>query len=171
MPAIDFAAMPDDARLWIAAAARPLTRDEVGRVERAVDDFLAGWNAHGHPVVGAREMRHGRFLMIAADERATGVSGCSIDSLFRVLRSLEEETGISMLDSSLVHYRDESGEIRAVTRPEFREMARTGRVDATTPVFDNTVAAVGGARGDRWELPAGESWHARAFGLTAAPVQ
>jgi hypothetical protein len=168
MSATEFSQLPDDARLWIFAAERPLSSEQAARVTAELDAFLDGWNAHGHPVVGAREVRYSRFLMIAADERATGVSGCSIDSLFRVLKELESATGTTLLDSSLIFFRDASGEVHSAPRAEFREMARSGEVDATTTVFDNTVESVGKMREGGWERPLAESWHARAFGFPGA---
>lgn len=165
MSAISFSQLPDDARLWVFAAARPLTPEQQETLLARVDDFLADWLAHGRPVVGARELRHGRFLLVAADERATGVSGCSIDTLFRALQGLERELGASLLDSSLVHYRAEDGSIQALPRAEFRERVQAGEVGEDTPVFDNTVRSMGPVREGRWELPMRESWHARAFRL------
>ncbi len=166
MPATEFHRLPDDARLWVFAASGPLATEQLTRLTSEVDAFLERWNAHGHPVVGAREVREDRFLLISADERATGVSGCSIDSLFRVLKELEGASGASLLDSSLVHFRDEDGNVRSTTRGEFREMVRSGAVASDTPVFDNTVATVGDLRAGRWERPLAGSWHARAFGLS-----
>ncbi|CAA9307741.1 MAG: hypothetical protein AVDCRST_MAG89-913, partial [uncultured Gemmatimonadetes bacterium] len=96
-----FADLPADARLWIFAAARQLQPAEAERLHVAVDHHVQGWLAHGHPVVGAHELRYNQFLLVGADERATGVSGCSIDGLFRVLQGVEKELGIPLLDSSL----------------------------------------------------------------------
>lgn len=155
--------MPDAGRLWIFAAPRALNEAEAESLLSHVDGFLTRWNAHGHPVVGAREWRHDHFLLVAADEEATGVSGCSIDSLFRVLAEAEAETGVSLLDASRVWYRDAAGEVRSVTRPEFRALAEAGEVDAGTAVFDNTAATVGALRAGEWERPMRESWHGRAF--------
>jgi hypothetical protein len=157
------AAMPDAARLWIFAAPRALSEAEAESLLSRVDGFLTRWNAHGPRVGGAREWRHDHFLLIAADEEATGVSGCSIDSLFRVLKEAEAETGVSLLDSSRVWYRDSAGEVRSATRPEFRLLAEGGEVDAGTTVFDNTAATVGALRVGEWERPMRESWHGRAF--------
>jgi hypothetical protein len=159
--AVPFAALPDDARLWIFASPEPLSSDQSRALLDEVDGFLDGWLAHGHPVVGAREWRHDRFLLVGADERATGVSGCSIDSLFRVLKRLETEEGITLLDSSPVWFRGQGGEIRCVSRTEFRALGRAGEADADAVVFDNTVRAVGDLRQGRWETAARDSWHAR----------
>lgn len=164
MPAVPFEHLPDDARLWVFAAARPLDDAQQADLLSHVDAFLHRWAAHGAPVVGGRALAHGRFLLVGADERATGVSGCSIDTLFRTLGELEGQMGVTMRDASLVFWRDAAGAVQSAPRPAFRERVRAGEVDADTPVFDNTVGSVGDLRGGRWELPMGDSWHGRAFG-------
>jgi hypothetical protein len=164
MPAVPFDQLPDDARLWVFAAARPLNEAQQRDLLAHVDAFIQRWAAHGAPVVGGRDLRHGRFLLVGADERATGVSGCSIDTLFRSLGEVEQATGVPLRDSSLVFWRDEAGEVQSEPRPAFRERARAGQVDADTTVFDNTIGTVGDLRAGRWELPMRASWHGRAFG-------
>jgi hypothetical protein len=168
MPAIPFDRLPDDARLWVFAASRPLGAEERERLLARLDAFLAQWAAHGHPVTGAGELRHDRFLLVAADERATGVSGCSIDALYRALGELEAELGVPLRDSSAVYYRADDGNIRSASRQEFRDLARRGGVTPDTIVFDNTAATVGQVRSGRWETPLSSAWHARAFPLGAA---
>ena len=169
MSAVSFDRMPDDARLWVFAATRPLEAAERAALLESVDGFLDRWLAHGAAVVGARDFRHDRFLLVAADERATGVSGCSIDTLFRALAGLEEALGATFRDASPVHFRAEGGAVRSVSRAEFRLMAQGGEVREDTVVFDNTVGTVGDLRAGRWETPLRDSWHARAF-LPRAPA-
>ena len=168
MPAVPFEQLPDDARLWVFAATRPLSDAEQERLLAHTDGFLNQWAAHGSPVVGARELRHGRFLLVGADERATGVSGCSTDTLFRTLGDLERELDVELRDASLVFFRDEGGSIAAEARPAFRQRALAGGVGPETIVFDNTVPSVGDVRGGRWETEMQLAWHARAFPLAAA---
>lgn len=163
MSAVDFTLLPGDARLWIFAASRPLAPGEAGTLLARVDRFVEGWLAHGHPVVGARDWRHDRFLLVGADERATGVSGCSIDSLFRAFKELEGELGAGLLDRSGVWFRGPGGEVRAATRPEFRALVESGEVGEDTVVFDNTISTVSELNAGKWEVPLRESWHARAF--------
>ncbi len=165
MTAVDFARLPADARLWIFAASRPLAADESAALLARVDEFVDGWLAHGHPVVGARDWRHDRFLLVGADERATGVSGCSIDTLFRVFKELEGRLGTGLLDRSGVWFRDAAGRIRSATRPEFRALVQSGEVGEDTVVFNNTITTVGELRSGKWEVPVRESWHAHAFAV------
>lgn len=162
MPCLPFSTMPDDARLWVFPAARALTPDDAVRLGAEVERFIDGWAAHGEPVHGAYELREGRFLLVAADEHATGVSGCSIDTLFRRLSALERELdGNTLTDMGRVWYRAAGGEVESVGRTAFRALAGGGEVGPATPVFDPTVASVGALRAGRFELPAAEAWHAR----------
>lgn len=163
MPQVPFAHLPDDARLWVFAADRALDEDEQAALLAHVDAFVAGWAAHGAPVVGGRELRHERFLLVAADERATGVSGCSTDTLFRTLGDVERALGVSLRDAGLVFWRDGTGQVRADPRAAFRSRAQAGEVGADTVVFDNTSPTVGDVRAGRWEVPMRDSWHGRAF--------
>ncbi len=169
MPAVPFEQMPDDARVWVFAAPRTLPSADADALLERVDGFLERWAAHGAPVVGARDFRHGRFLLIAADERATGVSGCSIDSLFHALADVERELGTDLRrTSSFVFYRDAAGEVKSAERPEFRRIAAAGEIGEDTPVFDNTIATVGDLRAGRWETRFRDAWHSKAFPIGAA---
>jgi hypothetical protein len=168
MSAVSFDQLPDDARVWVFGASRPLTESESASLLRGVDGFIERWAAHGAPVRGARDWRHDRFLLVGADERATGVSGCSIDSLFHALAAAEAETGVTLRDSSLVFFRDAAGEVRSVPRPGFRRIAAAGEVAEDTVVFDNTVTTAGDVREGRWETRLRDAWHARAFPIGSA---
>jgi hypothetical protein len=162
MSMVPFSQLPDHARLWVFASERPLTTDESTRLLDAVDAFLASWHAHQVPLTCARDWRHDRFLLVGADERAAGVSGCSIDALVRTMKALGHELGVQLLDHGAVHFR-EGDEVRRLSRDAFGEAAAAGRVSPDTRVYDNTVTSVGALRAGGWERPASTSWHQRAF--------
>jgi len=161
MPRVNFDTLPGRSRLWVFAAERELAPVERDRLMRTVDGFLDEWSAHGHPLTSARDLRHGRFLLVAVDEEAAGASGCSIDSLVREIRAIESGLGFTLVDNAPVVYRDGS-EIRRVSRDEFAALARQGLVTEDTPVFDNTIRKVE-ALERHWEVPARDAWHGRAF--------
>ena len=164
MPIAPFTAVPDSARPWVYGAVQPVLGADAERLLGRVESFLRCWAAHGEPVVGACDWRYDRFLIVAADEEATGVSGCSIDALFRTLKEAEGELGVSILDSSLVFFRDPASIVEALTRVEFRRLVEAGDVSERTIVFDNTVGTVGAIRSGEWERPFRGSWQERAFG-------
>jgi hypothetical protein len=162
MPRIPFDQLPSDARLWIFAAERPLSTDESGRVLAETDNFINQWAAHGVPLTAGRELRHNQFVLVGVDERAAGVSGCSIDALVRRMQQLESVLGVELVNNAPVLYR-EGNAIQRVSRERFTELAASGTVGPTTRVFDNTLSRVGDLQAGKWEVKAAESWHARAF--------
>jgi hypothetical protein len=166
MPAVPFDALPDDARLWVFAAADPVRGDAERALLGAADEFLAGWAAHGAPLRAGRDWRDARFLAIAVDQRAEGASGCSIDGLFRSLRALEPALGTTLLAGGRVYWRDADGQVRGGDRADLRRAAGAGQVGPGTPVFDTTVTTAGDWRA-RFERPLAESWHARVAGVAA----
>ncbi len=162
MPRVPFQDLPLDARLWIFPLSRPLSPDEEATLLGRVDEFLDDWAAHGSPLTGGRDFREGRFLMIAVDESSVPPSGCSIDHMVRVLKELGAEWEMTFLDHSPVWYRV-GGEVRSVSRPEFKGLVEKGAVDLQTSVFDNSVVRIERIGDGGWEKPAGASWHRQAF--------
>jgi hypothetical protein len=162
MPQVEMARLPDTARVWVFAAERSLSPADAETMLADVDAFLDRWAAHGVPLTAARDWRYGRFLIVAVDEAAAGVSGCSIDALTHKLREHERRLGLALLDNGPVSYRD-GEEILRLPRPQFARLAAAGSVGPDTTVFDNTVATLGEVREGRWETAARRTWHGRVF--------
>lgn len=169
MPLVAFDNLPETSRLWVFPASRPLDAPEEDRLLQRVDRFLDGWGAHGAPLTAARDWRYGRFLLVAVDEASVPPSGCSIDAMARVLKEAGEELDVDFLDHGPVLYRVEAvegeggGNVRRVSRAEFKKLAQDGEVDLNTTVFDQSVTRLSQLRSGEWEKPAGTGWHRRAF--------
>ena len=162
MPRISFNQLPPDARLWIFAAERPLSAVESSRVLEETDTFINQWMAHGVPLSAGRDLRHDQFVLVGVDERAAGVSGCSVDALVRRMQQLESVLGLELINNGPVLYREGEAVVR-VPRDRFAELAAAGTVGPNTRVFDNTLSRVGDLLAGKWEVRAADSWHARAF--------
>lgn len=153
-------ALPGDARVWCFGASSRPTDDAADRLRESMASFLAEWTAHRARLRAAFDWLHDRFLVVAVDESSVGASGCSIDALTGQIRRLEGLTGVTLLDSAPVWYRDGAGEIRRIGRAEFRELADRGEIGPETRVFDLTVETLEEVRTGAWEVEAGRSWHA-----------
>ena len=161
MPRTNIEQLSDDSRIWIFGVAPALDDAKRARMLHAIDLFLRDWAAHNVPVTSAREILHDSFLIIAVD-KASETSGCSIDRMFGLLRQLERDLGVAILDPNLVFVRHGDGRAGAMTRDEFRAAA-----DPHTIVFDTLAERLGDVRSGRWERRAGESWHAKLLQRTA----
>lgn len=155
MPYTEFDKLPDESKVWVFAASRPLTADEREIVGTEVPNFLSQWTAHGAPVPASHEIRDDQFLVIAADESASP-SGCSIDALFRFVRALGDHLDIEMLDSGKIWFRDKAGEIRGADRSELR---KSNQIQPESPVFDTSLDRLATYR-QSFEQPARNSWAA-----------
>ena len=160
MPMVPFDQLPDDSRAWVFSADRNLNEQQSSQVLAEVDRFLPTWTAHGSPLTVGRDWRHGRFLTIAVDQSSAGASGCSIDGLFRTLKSLEPKVGASLVTSGLVFFRDKTGAVQSVDREKFSDLGATGKISTDMTAFDPTVTTLREWRA-RFELPLRDSWHAK----------
>ena len=158
MPKVDFTSLPDTARVWVYGADRELGESGERKLLSAVDSFLEHWTAHGTPLSSARDWRDGRFLTVAVDQEQAGASGCSIDGLFRNLKSLEGTLGAKLVPSGLVYFCGRDRHVHAVSRDEFSEAAQRGEIDDETEVFDLSVTSLGEWRA-RFKSRAADSWH------------
>lgn len=158
-----FPDMPDDARLWIYAAERPMTPDEQRALARDLSGFAEGWISHGRPVRGAVEIIEDRFLLIAATITGGDVSGCGIDASVRAIEDAGRRLSLAWLPALQVFYRAEDATVQSCPRSAFRERIAAGAITTDTAVFDPSTATVGALRSGAFEKPAGQSWHARAF--------
>ena len=86
----EFEGLSDQARVWIFGLERSLNDGETTRLEEGMTQFAATWNSHKVPVKAAFKIAVNRFVVIAA-ESSDGVSGCSIDSMVRNLKSLAQK--------------------------------------------------------------------------------
>jgi len=159
MPITNFETLPDSARVWVYGSDPALGGKNAETMLGEVDSFLDGWKAHGVPLHSARNWADDRFLTIAVDQEQEGASGCSIDGLFRTLKSLESKVGGQIVTSGLVYYRGRDGTVNAVSRDEFTRLSEKGEIDRNTEVFDLSVTTLGEWK-SRFNSRASDSWHA-----------
>ena len=162
MPLTSFEELPGSARLWIFAADHELSDSDSDRLLGEIDRFLMEWTAHRSHLTAGRDWKFQRFLFIGVDESAAGASGCSVDALVREIQRLEKAIGVTLADRGPVLFR-RGDAIERVSRGQFANLAGVGDVSPETCVFDNTLSTVGDVRAGRWEIPAREAWHGRAF--------
>jgi hypothetical protein len=163
-----FSALPDDARLWIRAAASPLDAATQSALLDRLSAFMDGWASHQRPVEGAAAVLHDRFLAVAATPADGGdISGCGIDDLVHTIDDAASALEIEWVPSLHVLYRAPDGAVVAASRRTFQQRAEDGAVTADTPVFDPSLTSLGALRDGAFEQPARDSWHAQLLGTPA----
>jgi hypothetical protein len=158
---VAFDQLPDDARVWIYQASRPLTGPEVVAVLPGLARFAEEWTSHGRTLHASAQFLHQQFLVIGLDEGIAGASGCSIDASVRFVAQLEARLGVELLEKSQLAFLQE-GAVQLLKRGELKAAVAAGTLGPDTFYFDNTVATKG-ELDSRWPRPAGETWLTRYF--------
>lgn len=158
-----FEALPKNAKVWIYQSNKPLGDDEVQAIEPQLKEFIDNWSSHSRKVMADGKLLYNRFLVLAADETMFTVSGCSIDSSVKFVKSLEQQFNIDFFDRFNIAYK-KGEEIASATRKEFQQLIEKGQVDDQTIVFNNLAATVEELE-TKWQIPLQDSWHAKVFAL------
>lgn len=156
-----FPELPDDARVWVYQSNRPFTADEADRINLQLAMFTQQWNSHSRKVTAGAVLVYNQFIILAADETAFTVSGCSIDSSVRFVKELQASFGVDLFNRLNMAYK--TGEIiNMANRTQFEQLVEAGTITPDTTVFNNLVATKHDLQ-TKWEVPARESWHNNLF--------
>ncbi len=130
--------MKDNSRVWIYTANRAFTESESKQIQDAFHKFTSGWMSHGKEVKGSYEIRHDRFIVVAADDSEIP-SGCSVDSMFAIIKQLEQELNAGLLDRQLLSFLIDTKIIQFSFSSIKKELNRIENTDKKI-FFNNLVA-------------------------------
>ncbi len=157
----DFA---DTSRVWIYQSSRLFFISEALEMEDMLNDFAANWKSHGTPVKGFANLFFGRFIVLMADETATGVSGCSTDSSVHLIKSIEEKYKVQMFDrQNLAFVVKDKIELLPLSQLEYA--VENNFINADTLYFNNTVLSKKEIV-EKWIIPVKDSWLAKRVNFT-----
>lgn len=159
---VPFEKLPDHSRIWIYQAPRPLTVEEREVISANMENFTAGWKTHQKDLYAGYALLHRRFIVLAVDESLEPASGCSIDDSVSIIRRLQDELGLDLMDRLQITFRSENDLVVSAGLNDFKQMIRDGEIDENTIVFNNLVANLGEFRRN-WEIKASDSWHSKYF--------
>ena len=95
---VDFNTAADNSRIWIYAAEQKLTNEEEDHILKSISTHLQNWEAHKVPLVAGVTILENHFIVVALDESENGASGCSIDTLQKLIQNLEKKLSISLMN-------------------------------------------------------------------------
>ena len=152
-----------DSRVWVYQSSRLFSMGEAIQIEDLLNHFVENWKSHGTPVKGFGTMFFGQFIILMADEQATGVSGCSTDSSVRLIKEIEQLYKVSMFDrQNLAFVRKEKIELLPLSQLQYA--VDNGFLDADT-VYINNLVQTKEELEQNWLIPVKESWLAKRIKL------
>lgn len=148
-----------NSRVWIYQSNRLFSMHEAIQIEDILKSFVSTWNSHGTPVKGYANLFFGQFIVLIADERGHGVSGCSTDSSVRMIKEIEQLFNVSLFDRLLLGFISRE-RVQMVPMAQLAYALENKFLDGSTLYFDNTVQTLEQFR-QRWLIPVKDSWLAK----------
>lgn len=145
-----------DSRVWIYQCNRKFLISEAMELEQKFEEFTANWHSHGAKVKGFTNLFYGQFIVIMADERATGVSGCSTDSSVRMIKQIEKEFNVDMFNRQVLAFIVKD-KIELLPLAQFKYAWENDHINADTLYFNNTVGSKESLE-NNWLIPVKTSW-------------
>ena len=150
-----------DSKVWVYQSNRLFTLSEALSIEEMLNGFTSQWNSHGVPVKGEAHLFFGQFIVLLADETATGVSGCSTDSSVRLIKQIEQQFSVNMFDRTSLAFVVKD-KIQMLPLSQVQYAIDNGFITADTLYFNNLVQTLDELK-NRWIIPVRESWLAEKF--------
>ena len=153
-------------RVWVYQSSRLFSLSEAFEVEDLLKKFTESWLSHGSPIKGAANLFFGQFIILMADESATGVSGCSTDTSVRLIKEMEQRFGVSLFDRlSLAFVIKDKVELLPLSQLPYA--VKNGFINGDTLYFNNLVQTKEELE-KNWIIPVKESWLAKKVEFPAS---
>lgn len=145
-----------DSRVWIYQSNRPFNNDEAIQIEKTMKGFVDGWMSHSVKVKGAAYLFFNQFIILMADERTTGVGGCSTDSSVRMIKEIEKRFGVNMFDRTTLGFVLKE-KIQLLPMNQLQYAIDNSSISSDTLYFNNLVQTKEELEKD-WIITVKESW-------------
>lgn len=145
-----------ESRVWIYQCNRLFSLSEALEIEDLLKNFTRQWKSHGTPVKGTGYLFFGQFIILMADERATGVSGCSTDSSVRLIKDIEQQFSVNMFDRTTLAFIVKD-KIELLPLSQLQYAVDNGFITADTLYFNNLVQTKEELEG-KWIVGVKNSW-------------
>lgn len=158
-----------ESRVWVYQSSRLFSLSEAFEIEDLLKEFTVQWKSHGTPVKGAGYLFFGRFIILMADEKATGVSGCSTDSSVRLVKDIEKRFAVNMFDRTTLTFVVKD-KIQLLPLNQLQYAADNGFITADTLYFNNLVQTKEELE-TKWIIPVKDSWLAKRVSFAKSTSQ
>ncbi len=155
----------NNSRVWIYQCNPLFTISEALEIEELLEEFTKTWASHGSKVTGYANLFFGQFIVLMADETATGVSGCSTDSSVRLIKNIEQDYNVSLFDRQMLAFIVKE-RIQLLPMEQLNYSIENNFINLDTLYFNNTVQSKQELL-NRWIIPVKESWLAKRFSFAS----
>ena len=153
-----------DSRVWVYQCNRLFSLNEALEIEELLKVYIIQWKSHGTPVKGAAHLFFGQFIVLLADETATGVSGCSTDSSVRLIKDIGQRFTVNMFDRVTLAFIVKD-KVQLLPLSQLQYAFENNFITEDTLYFNNLVQTKEELE-NKWMMPIKNSWLAKKISFT-----
>jgi hypothetical protein len=146
----------DNSHVWVYQSNRAFTRQESNLIAKRLQNFIKGWTSNGKQVKGYANLFLEHFIVLMADERATGISGFNTDESLKLIKSLEYDYAVELFDRLMLAFIIQE-RIQLLPLAELNVSIEKDLVTPETLYFNNTILTKRELL-NKWIIPVKESW-------------
>lgn len=152
---------PPETRVWIYQSTRPFQQKELTEITEQLYQFYAQWMSHNRAVRGWAGVLFNQMIVVMADDTRDRLCGSAVDHSIRVMKSLERQYGVSLLDRMTLGFlRGDKVELLPMT--QVSPALGMGKIDGDTLFFNHAISTRAELE-DQWLIPVKESWLGKKF--------
>jgi hypothetical protein len=145
-----------ESRVWIYQSSRMFLLSEALEIEDLLKDFVVEWTSHGAKVEAYGNLFFGQFIVLMADERSAGVSGCSTDSSVRFIKAVGEKYSVDFFNRTNLAFLVKD-KIQVLPMSQLSYAVQNNFIDSDTLYFNNLVQNKK-ELDEGWLVPIKDSW-------------
>lgn len=146
-------------RIWIYTISQALAADQLTELKNRCQQFVSTWTAHEVSLDASFELYKDRLLIFKVNEASYNASGCSIDKQVRLVKEMEQQFSVELLNRLLVAY-EQNNDVVVVKTAEIAGLLNEGALNENTLIFDNTISQSADLASN-WKKPLKETYLSR----------
>jgi len=123
-------------KIWVFQSSCQFSDFQLNWIEFKLQNFLSQWQTHGSNLVGKYEIIENQFIKIKVDDSINSASGCSIDSMTKIIKEIDQEFSLQLLNRTLIAY-NEDLEIKILPLNEFKSKIKS--LNPATIIYNLSV--------------------------------
>ena len=127
-------------RLWIYANPQKIKEKIVKNIKKRLEDFCQQWQSHGIAVTGDFLIIFDQIIILLAglEEGSSQMSGCSIDSSVKIIKDINRDYGLDLLNRNYF-FTLKDKDLIPHTRKQFIQEFNKGHLTTDSLVLDNLI--------------------------------
>jgi hypothetical protein len=158
---VPFENIDHNSRLWVFQADRFFSDSEEEYLNVTLKNFTQDWTSHNHVLESSFLIESHKFIILAVNESVNDASGCSIDKSVKIIKTIEEELRINLLDKTSVAFLVED-QIKTLKLSDLKAEIAKGSITENTLVF-NTLVSSKAEYLEYFKCSARQTWLKRYF--------